>query len=44
MEPQHFIVCGSCGIADMQSANGRSNKAPATITKNILLPIILFEL
>ena len=38
MEPQHFILCWSCVIADMQSANCRPNRATmATIMSSLFV-------
>src|SRR6266852_6480485 len=44
MEPQHFILCWSCVIADMQSTSCRPNSAPTAKTTNSLLPIMLVRL
>lgn len=41
IEPQQCILSWSGVMADMQSANCRSNKAPAASTRNSLLPIML---
>jgi hypothetical protein len=38
MEPQHFILCWSCVVADRQSANWRPNSATiATTMSNFVL-------
>ena len=42
MEPQHFMLCGSCVVADMQSANCKPNKATNATRMNRLLRITLF--
>ena len=44
MEPQHFILCSSCVIADMQSANCRPKKATNVTTMSILFLITLNRL
>jgi hypothetical protein len=41
IEPQHCALCWSGVIADMQSANNKTNKAPAASAENSLLFIIL---
>jgi len=44
MEPQHFILCWSCVIADMQSANCKPNKATIAATMISLFLITLSSL
>ena len=44
MEPQHCILCWSCVLADMQSANCRPNRATTAKTTNSPLPIMLVRL
>ena len=43
MEPQHFMLCWSCVIADMQSANCKPKKATSVTTMSILFLIALMD-
>ena len=43
MERQHCMLCGSSVIADVQSPNCRSSKAPAAIKTNSLLAFMYLD-